>query len=230
MPATATTPLPSATPSTLKPPLFKIVMLGDSSVGKTTLVAKLVNPSAPYVKDVPATMGIEFECKLLSTSAGSVKAQIWDTAGQERFARVLLPTYFRKARGVLMVFDVSNPSTLSAVEERWMVQISDHSDGETLQKILVANKADLSTPVSTETLASARRLAAKHNMLLFETSAKTGLNVQLAFEKLLDLVYLQALNEVDAKTGNLGDEGGFKLGAGGGSSNTKKASSSAGCC
>jgi Ras-related protein Rab-11B len=81
-----------------KPPLYKIVMLGDSGVGKTSLVALLTNPDRPLNHDISATMGIEFYTQMLDTPHGKVKAQIWDTAGQERFARVLLPTYFRKAK------------------------------------------------------------------------------------------------------------------------------------
>jgi GTPase SAR1 family protein len=78
-----------------KPPLYKIVMLGDSGVGKSSIVCRLTNPDRPLNHDISATMGIEFDTQMLDTAHGKVKAQIWDTAGQERFARVLLPTYFR---------------------------------------------------------------------------------------------------------------------------------------
>jgi GTPase SAR1 family protein len=75
-------------------------------------VARLTNPDRPLNHDISATMGIEFDTQMLDTPHGKVKAQIWDTAGQERFARVLLPTYFRKAKGVILVYDISSGKLL----------------------------------------------------------------------------------------------------------------------
>ncbi|KAI2508369.1 Ethanolamine utilization - propanediol utilization [Fragilaria crotonensis] len=108
------------TTTTTKPPLYKIVMLGDSGVGKTSLVARLTNPDRPMNHDISATMGIEFDTQMLDTPQGKVKAQIWDTAGQERFARVLLPTYFRKAKGVILVYDITNAKSFESLGDRWM--------------------------------------------------------------------------------------------------------------
>ena len=126
-----------------KPPLYKIVMLGDSGVGKTSLVARLTNPDRPLNHDISATMGIEFDTQMLDTEHGKVKAQIWDTAGQERFARVLLPTYFRKAKGVILVYDISNAKSFESLSERWMAQLNDHASSDDLAKLLVGNKSDL---------------------------------------------------------------------------------------
>ena len=132
-----------ATSTTSKPPLYKIVMLGDSGVGKTSLVARLTNPNAPLNHDISATMGIEFDTQMLDTPHGKVKAQIWDTAGQERFARVLLPTYFRKAKGVILVYDVTSLKSFESLTERWMAQLNDHANSDELAKLLVGNKCDL---------------------------------------------------------------------------------------
>jgi small GTP-binding protein len=118
-------------------------MLGDSGVGKTSLVARLTNPSAPLNHDISATMGIEFDTQMLDTTHGKVKAQIWDTAGQERFARVLLPTYFRKAKGVILVYDVTCGKSFESLTERWMAQLEDHANGNEMAKLLVGNKCDL---------------------------------------------------------------------------------------
>merc|ERR1740130_2516705 len=98
-------------------------------------------------------MGIEFDTQMLDTPQGhKVKAQIWDTAGQERFARVLLPTYFRKAKGVILVYDITNAKSFESLSERWMAQLHDHSNADELAKLLVGNKSDLETQreVSTE--------------------------------------------------------------------------------
>ena len=93
-----------ATAAGAKTPLYKIVMLSNSSVGKTSPVARLTNPDHPMNHVISATIVIKFDTQILDTEHGKVKAQIWDTSGQERFARVLLPTYFRKAKGVILVY------------------------------------------------------------------------------------------------------------------------------
>merc|ERR1712187_1088389 len=66
-----------------------------------------------------------------------------DTAGQERFARVLLPTYFRKAKGVILVYDITNAKSFESLSERWMTQLNDHASSDDLAKLLVGNKSDL---------------------------------------------------------------------------------------
>jgi len=176
-----------------KPPLYKIVMLGDSGVGKTSLVARLTNPDRPLNHDISATMGIEFDTQMLDTPQGKVKAQIWDTAGQERFARVLLPTYFRKAKGVILVYDITNAKSFESLSERWMAQLNDHSNADDLAKLLVGNKSDLdgSREVTQE---KASAFCQEYGMEFLETSAKSGDNVLQAFEKLIGIVHDRALN------------------------------------
>jgi small GTP-binding protein len=205
--------------NTTKPPLYKIVMLGDSGVGKTSLVARLTNPDRPINHDISATMGIEFDTQMLDTPQGKVKAQIWDTAGQERFARVLLPTYFRKAKGVILVYDITNAKSFESLGERWMSQLNDHANGEDMAKLLVGNKSDLesSREVSTE---MAMAFCQQHGMKMLETSAMNGQNVLESFEKLISIVHSNAL-ETSTKTkggirgmnhpNNHGGAGGFKL-------------------
>mmetsp|Transcript_29908 Transcript_29908/g.68995 ORF Transcript_29908/g.68995 Transcript_29908/m.68995 type:complete len:245 (-) Transcript_29908:219-953(-) len=178
--------------SSNKPPLYKIVMLGDSGVGKTSLVARLTNPDRPMNHDISATMGIEFDTQMLDTPQGKVKAQIWDTAGQERFARVLLPTYFRKAKGVILVYDITNAKSFESLGDRWMAQLNDHAATDELAKLLVGNKSDLEANREV-TLEQAKRFGEQHGMECLETSAKSGENVLQAFEKLVGLVHDRAL-------------------------------------
>jgi len=211
-----------------KPPLYKIVMLGDSGVGKTSLVARLTNPDRPLNHDISATMGIEFDTQMLDTPQGKVKAQIWDTAGQERFARVLLPTYFRKAKGVILVYDITNAKSFESLSERWMAQLNDHSNADDLAKLLVGNKSDLDTnnddgggaggsrEVSKE---KASAFCQEYGMEFLETSAKSGDNVLKAFEKLIGIVHDRAINaQQKSKGGGAGGAGaGLKGVAGSGS-------------
>ena len=217
-----------ATSAGAKPPLYKIVMLGDSGVGKTSLVARLTNPDRPMNHDISATMGIEFDTQMLDTQHGKVKAQIWDTAGQERFARVLLPTYFRKAKGVILVYDITNAKSFESLSERWMAQLNDHASSDDLAKLLVGNKSDLeaSREVPRE---KAEQFCIEHGMEMLETSAKSGDNVLKAFEKLIGIVHERALAQQKSRGGikglnqpgaggagggSAGQAGGFKLGGG----------------
>ena len=184
-----------------------------SGVGKTSLVARLTNPDRPINHDISATMGIEFDTQMLDTPHGKVKAQIWDTAGQERFARVLLPTYFRKAKGVILVYDITNAKSFESLSERWMAQLNDHAASDELAKLLVGNKSDLeaSREVPRE---KAETFCSEFGMELLETSAKSGENVLQAFEKLVGIVHDQALT--NAKGGKNGKgiavpASGFKL-------------------
>ena len=205
-----------ATSAGAKPPLYKIVMLGDSGVGKTSLVARLTNPDRPMNHDISATMGIEFDTQMLDTEHGKVKAQIWDTAGQERFARVLLPTYFRKAKGVILVYDITNAKSFESLSERWMTQLNDHASSDDLAKLLVGNKSDLDA--SREVPADkAEQFCIEHGMEMLETSAKSGDNVLGAFEKLIGIVHERALVQQKARGGIKGlNQPGGAGGAGGG--------------
>ena len=175
-------------------------MLGDSGVGKTSLVARLTNPDRPMNHDISATMGIEFDTQMLDTPQGKVKAQIWDTAGQERFARVLLPTYFRKAKGVILVYDITNLKSFESLGDRWMAQLQDHATTDDLAKLLVGNKSDLEANREV-TLEQAQAFGQQHGMECLETSAKSGDNVLQAFEKLVGLVHDRALAAAKSKTG-----------------------------
>jgi len=219
-----------ATSAGAKPPLYKIVMLGDSGVGKTSLVARLTNPDRPLNHDISATMGIEFDTQMLDTEHGKVKAQIWDTAGQERFARVLLPTYFRKAKGVILVYDITNAKSFESLSERWMTQLNDHASSDDLAKLLVGNKSDLeaSREVPRE---KAEQFCVEYGMEMLETSAKSGDNVLQAFEKLIGIVHNKALEATSKNRGGIkainGTNEGFKLD--GSKDNQASESSACGC-
>ncbi len=159
---------------------------------------------------------------MLDTPHGKVKAQIWDTAGQERFARVLLPTYFRKAKGVILVYDVTNAKSFESLGERWMTQLNDHANSEELAKLLVGNKCDLedSREVTRE---KAEMFCAEFGMEHLETSAKSGENVLKAFERLITIVHERSLSAGKGKGGikGIGGSDSAAAGAGGGASGFK---------
>mmetsp|Transcript_15572 Transcript_15572/g.22773 ORF Transcript_15572/g.22773 Transcript_15572/m.22773 type:complete len:193 (+) Transcript_15572:84-662(+) len=179
-----------ATSAEAKPPVYKIVMLGDSGVGKTSLVARLINPDSPMKHDISSTMGIEFHNQMLDTPQGKVKGQIWDTAGRERFARVLLPTYFRKAKGVILVYDITNTESFESLIERWMAHLNDYASSDNLAKLLVGNKSDLEASREGPR-EKAEHLCIEFGMEMVETSAKSGENVLKAFEKMVACQHVQ---------------------------------------
>mmetsp|Transcript_8632 Transcript_8632/g.24227 ORF Transcript_8632/g.24227 Transcript_8632/m.24227 type:complete len:221 (+) Transcript_8632:212-874(+) len=174
-----------ATSAGAKPPLYKIVMLGDSGVGKTSLVARLTNPDRPMNHDISATMGIEFDTQMLDTEHGKVKAQIWDTAGQERY-RAITSAYYRGAVGALLVYDISKHSTFENVE-RWLKELRDHAEAN-IVVMLVGNKSDLRHLRAVET-DEAMAFAEQHNLAFIETSALDASGVDTAFQRILTEIY-----------------------------------------
>jgi small GTP-binding protein len=174
-------------------------------------------------------MGIEFDTQMLTTASGDkVKAQIWDTAGQERFARVLLPTYFRKAKGVILVYDITNAKSFESLSERWMAQLNDHASSDDLAKLLVGNKSDLEASREV-TLDKAQLFCQEYGMELLETSAKSGENVLASFEKLIGMVHDKALkaSKLSQQKSGIGAMN-SNAGAAGSGSNTPAGASSGG--
>lgn len=159
-------------------------------------------------------MGIEFDTQMLDTPHGKVKAQIWDTAGQERFARVLLPTYFRKAKGVILVYDVTSAKSFESLGERWMAQLNDHANSDELAKLLVGNKCDLEDSREV-TRDKAEAFCSEFGMEHLETSAKSGVNVLKAFERLITIVHEKNLAAKGSGGKAAGGSGKDGSGAGG---------------
>jgi small GTP-binding protein len=148
---------------------MKVVLVGDSQVGKTCIITHLV--SGTYRDSMPATIGAAFQTHTLSTTKGIVTLQIWDTAGQEKY-RALAPMYYRSAEIALLVFDVTNRDSFDALEQ-WIHELSEKAPAF-LQVVIAANKIDLKDDrvVSKEV---AERFAERHNVKMYaEVSAKTG--------------------------------------------------------
>ncbi|KAK3037726.1 hypothetical protein RJ639_031097 [Escallonia herrerae] len=144
--------------------LFKVVLIGDSGVGKSNLLSRFTRN--------------EF---CLET----VKAQIWDTAGQERY-RAITSAYYRGALGALLVYDVTKPTTFENVS-RWLKELRDHADSN-IVIMLIGNKTDLKhlRAVATE---DAQGFAEKEGLSFIETSALEALNVEKAFQTILAEIY-----------------------------------------
>jgi Ras-related protein Rab-11A len=118
--------------------LFKVVLIGDSGVGKSNLLSRFTRNE--FNLDSKSTIGVEFATRSIQVDNKTIKAQIWDTAGQERY-RAITSAYYRGAVGALLVYDISKHQTYENVT-RWLKELRDHADTN-IVIMLVGNKSDL---------------------------------------------------------------------------------------
>ncbi|OJI96380.1 hypothetical protein ASPVEDRAFT_23398 [Aspergillus versicolor CBS 583.65] len=159
--------------------LFKVVLIGDSGVGKSNLLSRFTRNE--FNLDSKSTIGVEFATRSIQVDSKTIKAQIWDTAGQERY-RAITSAYYRGAVGALLVYDISKHQTYDNVN-RWLKELRDHADSN-IVIMLVGNKSDLRhlRAVPTE---EAKQFASENNLSFIETSALDASNVELAFQNIL---------------------------------------------
>lgn len=163
--------------------LFKVVLIGDSGVGKSNLLSRFTRNE--FNLESKSTIGVEFATRSIQVEGKIVKAQIWDTAGQERY-RAITSAYYRGAVGALLVYDIAKHITYENVE-RWLKELRDHADHH-IVIMLVGNKNDLRhlRAVATD---EAKAFAEKNNLSFIETSALDSTNVETAFQQILTDIY-----------------------------------------
>jgi small GTP-binding protein len=167
--------------------LLKILVIGESAVGKSCLLLRYTDDK--FQETFMTTIGVDFKTKFITVDNTPVKLQIWDTAGQEKF-RSITKAYYRGAHGILVVFDVSRVDTFNQTRV-WIDSIRDSSaDSNPIDVILVGNKCDLERAVTRE---EALALADQFQLKYFETSAKESTNVDLAFQSLAALALQRRL-------------------------------------
>eukprot|EP00347_Sterkiella_histriomuscorum_P019887 403339931 len=167
--------------------LFKIVLIGDSGVGKSNLLSRFTKNE--FNLESKATIGVEFATKSFSLENGqSVKVQIWDTAGQERY-RAITNTYYRGAVGALLVYDITKMKTFESVD-RWLQELHQYAESG-IVILLVGNKTDLHKlrEVKRE---EAAEFASLKNLAFIETSALVSSNVDEAFDLLIQQIHKEA--------------------------------------
>ncbi|KAI4333892.1 hypothetical protein L6164_018646 [Bauhinia variegata] len=176
--------------------LFKVVLIGDSGVGKSNLLSRFTKNE--FSSQSKSTIGVEFATRSVQVDDKIVKAQIWDTAGQERY-RAITSAYYRGAVGALLVYDITRHVTFENVA-RWLKELRDHTDAN-IVVMLVGNKADLRhlRAVSTD---DAKSFAERENTFFMETSALESLNVDNAFTEVLTQIY----HVVSRKALEIGDD------------------------
>ncbi|KAF5373587.1 hypothetical protein D9758_000806 [Tetrapyrgos nigripes] len=172
--------------SSSPPKRTKIVLLGDQSVGKTSLITRF--PTSPHLRFMydtfdntyQATIGIDFLSKTMYLEDRTVRLQLWDTAGQERF-RSLIPSYIRDSSVAIVVFDITNRQSFLSTT-KWIDDVRSERGNDVII-VLVGNKADLSDKRQV-TLEEATAMATGLNIMFMETSAKAGHNVKSLFKKI----------------------------------------------
>ena len=175
--------------------LFKIVLIGDSFVGKTNIMSKyLMNE---FHEDSKATVGVEFGAKKFDIEGKSVKAQIWDTAGQERY-KSITTTYYKGAKGALIVYDITRKETFDSVD-RWISELLNSGD-KNMTMLLIGNKCDLDNQRQV-TKEQGEEKAKAFKVAFLETSASSGENLDVAFEMIMKEVYSKCKNELDEDDG-----------------------------
>ncbi|KAG6401311.1 hypothetical protein SASPL_138163 [Salvia splendens] len=173
--------------------LFKIVVIGDSAVGKSNLLSRFTRDEFDH--NSKATIGVEFQTQVLEVDGKEVKAQVWDTAGQERF-RAVTSAYYRGAVGALVVYDITRRITFDSVKPRFSIssdilifrnQNAAHCD-TAVTRMLVGNKLDLES-IREVTTEEGTELAEEEGMFFIETSALDSTNVNKAFEIVIRDIY-----------------------------------------
>ncbi|XP_066573820.1 ras-related protein Rab-42b [Amia ocellicauda] len=164
---------------------FRIIMLGDSTVGKSSLLKRYTEDV--FIEFINQTVGVDFYVQFFEVEPGvRIKLQFWDTAGQERF-RSVTRSYYRNSVGGLLVFDVTNRASFEHVRD-WHDEVQERVKPQQVLFVLVGHKSDRAEErtVGSE---EAEKLAGQLGVPYIETSAKSGANVAEAFERLTRRVY-----------------------------------------
>ncbi|XP_022647413.1 GTP-binding protein ypt2-like [Varroa jacobsoni] len=164
---------------------YKILVLGDSNVGKTCIVHRFCDER--FYDTYISTIGIDFKQKIINLDGTPVKLQIWDTAGQERF-RTLTTAYYRGAMGILIMYDVTNMDSFNHLTY-WFRNVEENASPDVV-KVLVGNKSDASSQRQVETSQLAK-MAEQLDIAYFECSCKQNINIQEAFITLARLIRKQ---------------------------------------
>ena len=162
--------------------IFKLVLIGDSGVGKTNILSRYLTNQ--FSASTQPTVGVEFGSKIIKKGEKLIKLQIWDTAGQERY-KSITSAYYKGAKGAFVVYDISRKSTFDNVD-KWINELKNNGS-EDVFILLVGNKSDLNDQreISEEEV---KKKAEVYNIAFCETSALKGNNIEFAFESLIDKI------------------------------------------
>ena len=187
--------------------LFKMILIGDSSVGKSNILLKYLKDQ--FDPNSRATVGVEFGTKNITLNNKKIKIQIWDTAGQERY-RSITSAYYKGAKGAFIVYDITRKTTFENID-KWIADLKTNGDSN-ISIVLIGNKSDLEEKREV-TKEEGLKKSQDCKTAFMETSALNGDNVHKAFDELIEQIYqnnsalLEQENDVEIDKGvNLNDE------------------------
>jgi len=186
--------------------LFKVVLIGDSGVGKSNLLSRFTRNE--FSMETKTTIGVEFATRSIECEGKITKAQIWDTAGQERY-RAITSAYYRGAVGAILVYAINSRNSFKNIDQ-WLSELRENAD-QNIVIMLVGNKSDLKhlREVPEE---EAQEYAQKNSLLYMETSALDGGNVEEAFQQIITTIYhLTSRPAVEGGEAVVQKEGGEKI-------------------
>ena len=205
---------------TLKEELkFKVVVVGDSGVGKTNLVRRFINNV--FSKDAKATVGVEFLSKNFIVDNKVIKLELWDTAGQERY-KAITAAYYRGAKGAMIVYDVTSKDSFDNVD-KWHNELKTKGSQD-INIIMIGNKSDLED-IRHVTTEQGQDKAQFLQIPVMETSALDASNVKEAFNRLIQEMYLSIFSKSNDNNNTEKIEEGVSLKLDKNEAETKK-----GCC
>ncbi|KAH0792444.1 Rab GTPase [Histomonas meleagridis] len=173
---------------------IKILLVGDSSVGKTCILLRYSENK--FQEAFLSTIGLDFKVKRMVIDEKPIKLQVWDTAGQEQY-RTITKSFLRGADGILLVFDLTNQTSFDMVNE-WMNSIKENASS-TVDIFLVGNKCDLEKVVTEDMINEFKRT---NNVPYFETSARSGLGIQETFLEMAKVIKKRKENEPEQPPAN----------------------------
>ena len=170
--------------------MVKVVLVGDSGVGKTNIMSKYLKNQ--FREDSKATVGVEFGSKQFSVEGHQIKAQIWDTAGQERY-KAITSAYYKGAKGAFIVYDITRKNTFETVN-KWVSDITAAADKK-ITLILIGNKNDLEDQRQV-TKEMGEEKAKELGLAFMETSACSGENLDKAFQMMINEIYKKSKEDI----------------------------------
>eukprot|EP01040_Poterioochromonas_malhamensis_P008026 gene8026-8676_t len=165
----------ATTTETYFPNKLKFLLLGNTHVGKTNILLRF--SSGTFSENFISTIGIDFKYRDVEIDGEQVKLQIWDTAGQERF-RSVSASFYRGSHAIFLIYDITDHISFDAVSN-WMAEIEARADKEVIV-VLLGNKCDLEDE-RTVPFAKGKSLADRYGIRFYETSAKSGVNIEAVF-------------------------------------------------
>lgn len=167
-----------------RPHNYKVVIVGKSSVGKSSIMLKFTDDR--FTENYLTTIGVDFKFRSFKLKEEAFKLQIWDTAGQEKY-QTITKTFYKGAHAVIVVFDITSRTSYDEMTNMWLTEVESNCDKD-VEIAIVGNKSDMDNKREVS-FQEANDCAMRHNCSYFETSAKNGNNIEKVFFELTEVIY-----------------------------------------